>query len=729
MENYVQVGNFQVASVLYDFIKEEAILGTGINPDEFWAGFENLVIDLASENKHLLATREKMQTQINEWHQKHKGQFQFENYKLFLQSIGYLEKEVADYEITTEDVDDEITLQAGPQLVVPVNNSRYAINAANARWGSLYDALYGTDVISEQGGAQQEIAYNPVRGEKVIAYAKEFLDHSVPLEEGSHRDVKLYKIFAGQLCVELQDGKLTSLKNKQQFIGFQGQLSNPQAILLQNNGLHLEIQIDHTHSIGQTDQAGVKDIVLESALTTIMDFEDSVAAVDAEDKVEVYRNWLGLMKGDLTATFQKGSSTVTRTLNGDRSYHSTSGTSFSLPGRSLLFVRNVGHLMTNNAVLYDGGKEIPEGVLDGVITGLISLHDLRGNGQYINSKKGSVYIVKPKMHGSKEVAFANQLFDRVEDLLGLERNTLKIGVMDEERRTSLNLKNCIENVKERIVFINTGFLDRTGDEIHTSMEAGPVVRKNEMKSSIWLQAYEKSNVVTGVKVGLPGRAQIGKGMWAMPDLMSDMVEQKINHLKAGANTAWVPSPTAATLHALHYHQLNVIEVQKQIMPEKEEDLRDCLLQLPLADEQNWSTEEIQQELENNSQSILGYVVRWVEQGVGCSKVPDINNVGLMEDRATLRISSQQMANWLHHHVCTEDQVLETLKKMAKVVDEQNEADPNYKAMSEDYENSVAFQAACDLVFQGCAQPSGYTEPILHKRRIEAKSRVKVSVNR
>ncbi len=728
MENYVQVGDLQVASVLYDFINEEAIGGTGIDGERFWAGFETLVNELSSENKALLAMREEVQSQINEWHQNNKDHFQFGEYKLFLQNINYLEPEKPDYKISTKGVDDEIVLQAGPQLVVPVNNARYAINAANARWGSLYDALYGTDAISEEEGAGKSNQYNPVRGEKVIAYAKEFLDGAAPLIDSSHKDVVNYTINDGELIVQLNNGKSTTLKHGKQFIGFQGQPDTPRTILLKNHGLHFEIQIDLTDSIGKTDRAGVKDVVLESALTTIMDFEDSVAAVDADDKVEVYRNWLGLMKGDLTESFQKGGQVVTRTLNCDRSYTSPSGTEFSLPGRSLMFVRNVGHLMTNNAVLDNNGNEVPEGIMDGVITGLISMHDLLGNGQYKNSKKGSVYIVKPKMHGSREVAFANQLFDRIEDLLGLERNTLKIGVMDEERRTTLNLKNCIEQVKDRIVFINTGFLDRTGDEIHTSMEAGPVVRKNEMKSSKWLQAYEKSNVIVGIESGLPGRAQIGKGMWAMPDLMSDMVEQKINHLKAGANTAWVPSPTAATLHALHYHQIDVKEVQNHLAS-NEEDLRDLILQIPVPEIPNWTAEHIQEELDNNAQGILGYVVRWVEHGVGCSKVPDINNVGLMEDRATLRISSQHMTNWLHHGVCTEEQVLETMKKMAKVVDEQNADDPNYRAMSLDYENSVAFQAACELVFQGYVQPSGYTEPILHRRRIEAKAKFKVGINR
>ncbi|WP_273835355.1 malate synthase G [Guptibacillus sedimenti] len=720
MEKYTKIGSLQVATELYNFINSDVIPGTDVTSDQFWNGFGEIVKDLSPKNKRLLSIREELQQKINEWHQAN-PKYSFEEYKTFLTKLNYIEKQTDEFTITTTNVDDEIAVQAGPQLVVPVNNGRYAINAANARWGSLYDALYGTDAISDENGADKAGNYNPVRGQKVIAYAKRFLDSAVPLKERSYSDIKRFSIEQGMLKVHFPDNNESVLLNGDQFVGYQGNENNPDSILLKNNDIHLEIQIDPTNPIGQTDPAGIKDVYVESAITTIMDFEDSVAAVDAEDKVLVYRNFLGLIKGDIVASFTKGKKTISRTLNPDREYISPDGKEFSLRGRSLMFARNVGHLMTTNAVLDQSNSEIPEGILDTVITGLIAKHDILKNGNYQNSSKGSIYIVKPKMHGSEEVAFANELFNRTEDLLALKRNTMKIGVMDEERRTTLNLQNCIREVKERVVFINTGFLDRTGDEIHTSMEAGPVIRKNEMKNATWLQSYEKSNVQQGLKTGFSGVGQIGKGMWAMPDLMADMLAQKGSQLQAGANTAWVPSPTAATLHALHYHEANVPNIQSELA-KTTSNYQDDILQVPIEDK-NWSKEEIQEELDNNAQGILGYVVRWVEHGVGCSKVPDIRNIELMEDRATLRISSQHMANWLHHGICTEEQVLETMKRMAKVVDEQNASDPEYRAMAANYKDSVAFQAACDLVFKGLEQPSGYTEPILHKRRQEAKAKL------
>ncbi|PFG13358.1 malate synthase G [Bacillus sp. es.036] len=720
MEKYTKIGSLQVATELYNFINSDVIPGTDVSSDQFWNGFGEIVKDLSPKNKRLLSIREELQQKINEWHQAN-PKYSFEEYKTFLTKLNYIEKQTDEFTITTTNVDDEIAVQAGPQLVVPVNNGRYAINAANARWGSLYDALYGTDAISDENGADKAGNYNPVRGQKVIAYAKRFLDSAVPLKERSYSDIKRFSIEQGMLKVHFSDNNESVLLNWDQFAGYQGNENNPDAILLKNNDIHLEIQIDPSNPIGKTDPAGIKDVYVESAITTIMDFEDSVAAVDAEDKVLVYRNFLGLIKGDLVASFSKGKKTISRTLNPDREYVSPDGKEFSLRGRSLMFARNVGHLMTTNAVLDQSNSEVPEGILDTVITGLIAKHDILKNGNYQNSSKGSIYIVKPKMHGSEEVAFANELFNRTEDLLALKRNTMKIGVMDEERRTTLNLQNCIREVKERVVFINTGFLDRTGDEIHTSMEAGPVIRKNEMKNATWLQSYEKSNVQQGLKTGFSGVGQIGKGMWAMPDLMADMLAQKGSQLQAGANTAWVPSPTAATLHALHYHEADVPNIQSELAKTKS-TYQDDILQVPIEDK-NWSKQEIQEELDNNAQGILGYVVRWVEHGVGCSKVPDIRNIELMEDRATLRISSQHMANWLHHGICTEEQVLETMKRMAKVVDEQNASDHDYRAMAANYKDSVAFQAACDLVFKGLEQPSGYTEPILHKRRQEAKAKL------
>lgn len=726
-QNRIQQGILAIDPILYNFIEKEVLPSVGVDSAKYWQGFEDVVKKFTGTNKALLAKRDDIQAKIDQWHidnPAQNGQIDFDKYKQFLTEIEYLLPEGDDFSVSTQNVDAEIASTPGPQLVVPVRNARYALNAANARWGSFYDALYGTDMIDDADGKAKGGAYNPKRGAAVVAYAKAFLDKNYPLTSGSYNDVTTFAVLNGKLIVGLGNGAtITELKDPSQFVGFLGEDDKPTGVLLKHNNLHAEIQIDANTPVGKDDPAGIKDVLLESAITAIQDCEDSVAAVDAEEKTEVYRNWFGLMNGDLSETFMKGDKEQTRTLNADRVYTTPTGGELVLPGRALLLVRNVGHLMTNPAILVDvgnGQEEIFEGIMDALVTPLLTLNDIKGKSKLSNSRQGSMYIVKPKMHGVEEVAYANELFAAVEDVLELPRNTLKMGIMDEERRTTVNLKECIRAAKERVIFINTGFLDRTGDEMHTSMNAGAFVPKGQMKSQAWQPAYEQWNVDIGLETGLLGKAQIGKGMWAKPDEMKEMVATKAAHPQSGATTAWVPSPTGATLHSLHYHQVDVPAVQESLKSRTRANIDD-ILTIPLATDTNWSAEEVSQEIENNAQGILGYVVRWVEHGVGCSKVPDINNVGLMEDRATLRISSQHIANWIHHNVVTEEQVMEVMKRMAKVVDEQNANDPAYLPMAADFDKSFAFKAACDLVFKGREQPSGYTEPLLHKTRLEMKA--------